>query len=49
VIDVNNFWEVPGFWQMVFVLTMFASAATLCICFGPDETAGTDEDSEDQS
>jgi hypothetical protein len=46
--DISAFWEVPGFWQMVFVLAMFASAATLCICFGPDETPDPTDDGEDQ-
>lgn len=31
------FWLVDGFWQMAGVLALFAAAATLCICFGPDE------------
>ena len=45
--DISAFWEVNGFWQMIAVIALFAAMGTLAICFGPDETAGTDE-GEDQ-
>lgn len=53
MIDISAFWEVPGFWQMAFVLALFASMATLCIAFGPAEAPYDDADqgadSEDQA
>lgn len=35
--NIDYFWEVPGFWQMLAVLAFVAAAATLAICFSPTE------------
>jgi hypothetical protein len=45
----DAFWLVDGFWQMAGVLALFAAAATLAICAGPDEIPfDQDYDGEDQ-